>query len=1303
MKRVASYIASSHWLVRVGVSIGVGGSLVLYLIYQVHLVHLQVAQAMQAELQIVNVLRLSVDAETAARGYNLTKQMPFLAPLIDAEQALDNSLKKLEASLHGLELENVDLNVFGQLVTERVKFARDLAGQRLYERDAGYQLEKLNQGVSLQDEIRHKAGAISSAIKNFVQNRQNTQRSILLALVFGVISSAVLFYLLLMHWARAVNQRERIKEQASRSERIYATVFNEVAIGMLVVDEHGRVHSVNNSFGDMLEADSDLLLGIELQTLVRWDGRVRFTDALASTGERKEKVATLDVCFQNAGLSVWTRLTLADFAVKAGERRILILAHELTEDIKRQRRLIKYETLMRNASQLAGVDGWSLSLPSYQLELGSPVKTLLLGSPIGNLSSRGFLRMLERPARKELLDAIRRCSADFSNFKLQLLIKRPEREALYLELIGQAMLEDGRVVSIEGAARDVTEINAQVQALVRSEQRLLSIAQVTNDSIWELDLERKILSHNLKKAAVGERQQQYVCQWLEGVHPDDQAGVIQSFRQALHGGSTVWDREFRYVRSDGEIETLYSQAAFLRDENGVAHHVVGGAQDLTKRRKMQAAMMNMAASVASLEDEQFFSVLLRNLMAGLEADGGCIARLSSRSPAMATTLAVVIDGVRIDNFTYAVEGTPCENLLRDVECHIPDNLSGIFPGAGIGGLQARSYLGGQLLDAQGEVIGFIYLLYSKPLERSVLATSVLQVFAVRAAAEIRRIEADNLLKQQAELLDHASESIVVLDLDLRVRFWNKGAEQMYGLSKVQAVGQSVSVCYEDESALLRALSEVMHAEQVNQEFCQIRACDGSKMFVEESWTLIREPNGEPRSILKVGSDVTEKRSAEEQIKRLAYYDTLTALPNRRLFMERLSQARDNTVRDRSHAALMFIDLDNFKTLNDLHGHLKGDEFLIAIARLLSGSVRRGDTVARLGGDEFVIILEGLHTDQDAATEQARHVARQLLESFNVPLQLGEISVVGTASIGVALFRGDGYQLDELLRHADLAMYEAKDGGRNTYCVYDSQLDALTSSKAMLAAELRKALEQKQFELWYQPQFDSSRKPYGVEALLRWRHPAKGMISPADFIPLAERSSFIVELGRWVIAEACRQLAQWSRVEALSGLKISVNVSVQQLRQENFVSHVVSALQTTGASAERLVLEVTESILDEKIGSIAAKLHSLRSLGVRISLDDFGTGYSSLSRLRQLPFDEVKIDQSFTRAIPGDEDDAAIVNAIITLGRTMRMGVVAEGVENEEQLAFLLAHGCAAFQGYLFARPMPAEQLVEVLAADRAIA
>ncbi|WPB58463.1 EAL domain-containing protein [Xylophilus sp. GOD-11R] len=443
----------------------------------------------------------------------------------------------------------------------------------------------------------------------------------------------------------------------------------------------------------------------------------------------------------------------------------------------------------------------------------------------------------------------------------------------------------------------------------------------------------------------------------------------------------------------------------------------------------------------------------------------------------------------------------------------------------------------------------------------------------------------------------------------------------------------------------------------------------------------------------IGRSITERKRVEDEIERLAFYDALTGLPNRRLLLDRLTAALARC-RERSlRGALLFIDLDNFKDLNDTMGHDVGDTLLERVANRIVTCGRPGDMVARLGGDEFVVMLEGLPGDEQAAEDAVRGVAEHVLEVLNHPYLLEGYQHHSTPSVGIALFDGDLRSVDDLLKRADLAMYQAKAAGRNTLCFFHPDMQEAVTARSALEADLRNAIAHDELLLYFQPVVDHHNRLMGAEVLLRWRHPVRGMVMPGDFIALAEQTGLILALGNWVLETACRQLVDWAEHADTRDLSLAVNVSARQFRQVDFVETVLSVLERTGARPDRLKIELTESLLLNDVEDIIAKMSALKAHGVGFSLDDFGTGYSSLSYLKRLPLDQLKIDQSFVRDVLTDPNDAAIVNTILALARSLDLGVVAEGVETEGQLDFLRQGGCTAFQGYFFSRPAPPQEML----------
>lgn len=466
--------------------------------------------------------------------------------------------------------------------------------------------------------------------------------------------------------------------------------------------------------------------------------------------------------------------------------------------------------------------------------------------------------------------------------------------------------------------------------------------------------------------------------------------------------------------------------------------------------------------------------------------------------------------------------------------------------------------------------------------------------------------------------------------------------------------------------------------------------DGHYVPVLSHGFILRDADGRPTRISGTNTDLTERKRAEEQIHRLAYYDPLTGLPNRRLLMERLGGIVSQPLATREQGAMLFVDIDNFKLLNDTMGHDVGDQLLKQVTHRLHECLRSRDELARLGADEFVALLENLGPDRDDALRRAQEVAHTIGRALSEPYSLGSIDYRCTVSIGIALFDESERAADTTLKHADLAMYQAKAAGKNTLRVFDQSMQVAVEGRLALEHDLRNDLQARRLQLHFQPQVNSAGDIVSAEVLLRWQHPERGNVPPDDFIPIAEATGLILPLGEWVLESACRQLAAWAGSSRTAHLSLSVNASVRQFHDPGFVQGVLDILASTGADPGRLVIEVTESLFAENMEEVIARMARLRETGVRFSLDDFGTGYSSLSYLQRMPLDEIKIDRSFILDITRSEHAATIARMIISLADNLHITVVAEGVETEAQRAYLQAHGCLHYQGYLFSEALPLE-------------
>ena len=532
----------------------------------------------------------------------------------------------------------------------------------------------------------------------------------------------------------------------------------------------------------------------------------------------------------------------------------------------------------------------------------------------------------------------------------------------------------------------------------------------------------------------------------------------------------------------------------------------------------------------------------------------------------------------------------------------------------------------------------------------------------------------------------------------RVVFVNDAFEKHTGYSRAEVLGQTPRILLEQDPAKFKLLdlARGLHENRQARTELMVHRKNGPAFWVELELVSVQVIAQEVTHWVAVGRDITQRKNAEDMIRHLAFYDPLTDLPNRQLLLDQLQKAISQSTRSGQHGALMFIDLDNFKILNDTLGHHVGDQLLQQVAQRLKNSVRKTDTVARLGGDEFVVMVDDLSTDPDVADSKSRALSEKVLNMLREPFQIQGHQHFATPSIGVTVFNGHQSDVSELLKQADLAMYQAKGMGRNMLCYFDPDMQATVSANAAVGVALRVGLRKKQFVVHYQPQVDRQGVITGVEALVRWQHPEKGLIYPADFIPVAEDTGLILPLGMWVLEAACEQLAAWAGWPQTANLSIAVNVSAYQFRHPNFVDMVMASIQRTGICPHRLKLELTESLLADRMEITIQKMGMLKSLGVTLSLDDFGVGYSSLSCLKRLPLDQLKIDKGFVADVLTDPNDAAISRAIVALAQSLSLQVVAEGVETLEQRDFLADQGCDQFQGHLFAPALPIETLDALL-------
>lgn len=719
----------------------------------------------------------------------------------------------------------------------------------------------------------------------------------------------------------------------------------------------------------------------------------------------------------------------------------------------------------------------------------------------------------------------------------------------------------------------------------------------------------------------------------------------------------------------------------------------------TQDRLIRTLLWNSLPEISCAVGELFFSTLVGHLARGLHADIAYVARLCDWDHGHFVTLAAARNGEDVANFSFTLP-TQCLRRLyiEGLTCY-RDNIQALFPAAALQAPSSSTYLALPLKDAAGEPLGLLALLWEDDRRDTSAAEAALDFLKERVRAELERDRATEALQEQLhfmqQLVDAIPTPIFFKNRELRYIGCNRPFEHALGVKREEIIGRSVwEVAPEDFASTYNAADRQILVSKRPQEYeGRMVYADGRRRDVVFNKAVFLDSLGRVGGIVGTMFDVTALKAAERQVHHLAHYDPLTGLPNRPQFLKLFNQGIESGALSGQPGAVLCLDLDKFKTINDTFGHKACNEMLSLIARRLQALARERDVVARISGDRFAVALLALPGEQEAET-----VARRLLQSLRTPLQIGEHRVHLSMSIGVALFPCDGSNAETLLKHADCALSRAKMTGRNTIEFYDHDLNLSSRKRLSIESALHQALDKGEFHLHYQPQVElSSARLVGAEALLRWQSPLLGEVSPETFIPLAEENGLIHKIGAWVLQEACRQGRAWQD-EGYAPIRIAVNLSSHQLKKDDFVDTLRRILKATRFDPRWLELEITETAIMANSEQSIHQLRALKSLGVHLSVDDFGTGYSSLSYLKRFPLDKLKIDRSFVRDIPGGPNDRAITEAILAMAHRLGLKVIAEGIETESQRRFLQANNCIKGQGYLFGAPVCGAEFVRHFAA-----
>ncbi|MDP1733660.1 MAG: EAL domain-containing protein [Sulfuritalea sp.] len=824
------------------------------------------------------------------------------------------------------------------------------------------------------------------------------------------------------------------------------------------------------------------------------------------------------------------------------------------------------------------------------------------------------------------------------------------------------------------------------QALRASTDRLNEAQRIAQVGNWTLDLQSGELIWSdevfrlfeIDKTQFGATYEAF----LNVIHPDDRDAVNQAYTDSLTT-RLPYEIIHRLRMSDGRIKWVHEKCLSEFDAAGKPLRSLGTVQDVTEREEANIAIRASEASRTAILNSMAASVAV------LDRDGVILevndtwrrfALENGDEPGKPPAHTEV--GVNYLAACKTGQGFPNDNALEARD-----------------GIQA-------VLDGRLPGFRLEYSCHSPTQQRWFIVSVTSLGEDTKGRAVISHTDISLVKKADADLRIAAAafesqEAMMVTDADGVILRVNRAFTEITGYPAAEAVGRTPSLLKSGrhDAEFYRAMWQTIHRTGGWQGEIWDRRKDGTEYPKWLTISAVKDEQGTVTHYIGAHYDITERKKAEDRINELAFFDQLTGLPNRVLLLDRLRQTMTASSRSGHCAALLFIDLDNFKTLNDTLGHDMGDLLLQQVAQRLSTCVRAGDTVARLGGDEFVVMLANLsRSERDAAT-QTEAVGEKIIATLNQPYQLKNIAYRSTPSIGVTLFSGQRTEIEVLLKQADLAMYKSKEAGRNALRFFDQDMEVVVAKRAALESDLRAAVQGQQFLLHYQAQVEGGRMT-GAEVLVRWEHPQRGMVSPAEFIPLAEETGLILPLGQWVLETACHQLAVWASRPKMAHLGLAVNVSAHQFRQADFVGQVLAVLAKTGANPQRLKLELTESLLVHDVEQIIEKMFALKARGVGFSLDDFGTGYSSLAYLKRLPLDQLKIDQSFVRDVLSDPNDASIARTVIALAKSLGLGVIAEGVETAAQRDFLASSGCHAYQGYFFSKPLPLDRFEAFVMPER---
>ena len=1089
-----------------------------------------------------------------------------------------------------------------------------------------------------------------------------------------------------------IQNEELTRSQAAASEALerFTALFQSTPIAELVIDRHGLILSANPAASELFALRDLRVHHHFLLRLVSERDRGGFLDLLRQLTQSQQQHANRpELKFMTTdGHEFFGDLHGARLPDAAdGELRMLCAIVDRTAIVQHQRELRQaYDRLASSQEAYHVLTEYS---PDWDYWI-SPEGQFIHVSPgcrkVTGYGAQAFLddpqlveRLLhpdDRPTWRAHLESALTHGAD-DEHRLLLRLQHRDGGWRWIEHECRAVIaDDGRYLGRRGVNRDVTKRHEMEESVRELRNMLVDAERIAKAGAWSWEIDQDLIQVSPGwQRILGADRSAYSCAELseQFAHPQERKRLEAVARRARTQCKGC-DLEHRVRRaSDGATRWFHTRAEVVKDTNGKARTVRGTSVDISAVIKAKTQLQ---------ESEQRFRALFESAAEGM---------------------LVLQDARFIEVNQAALRMLGYEETDADaVIGKRPDELSPPMQPDGTSSQAKAEQLARQ---AAGKTLRFDWQHQQR--DGTPLLVEVIQVpielegepaYFVHWLDRTEEVKARQRERQATTVFENSTDAILFTDAEQRILAVNRAFSEITGYTEAEVLNETpkrLGSGYHDDDFFTRMWQE---SETTGSWYGEIwnRRKNGEMYPVRLSITSVKDDDGQLINYIGMFSDVSEIKRSEEELYRLAHHDVLTGLPNRTLLRARMEQSLQRAKRDHRMLALLFIDLDLFKNVNDSLGHSVGDELLKEVASAIEQEVRKADTVARIGGDEFVILMDGI---DDPAT--AAHLAERLCQLVSQPFQVADRELRLTASIGVSLFPDDGKSMESLLSNADLAMYRAKDQGRNTYRFFEAEMTARAMQRLHLETALRGALARHELELVYQPQFElKSGHIHGAEALLRWTHPELGRVSPADFIPIAEEIGLISEIGAWVLEQACVQLQAWE-AQGFSLKRIAVNVSVQQVERLDLVDEIRAILKRTGVAPERLELEVTESLLMRNVEQVITSLNALRELGISLAIDDFGSGFSSLGYLKKLPISHLKIDKTFVDGVTIDEDDNAIARAIIALGRALRLAVIAEGVETQVQADFLKREGCEEVQGYLFGRPMSADALRQFAADMRA--